>query len=167
MENNIEKYKKRFFILMESSMGDVKPLLSEQEKIVKNYDTKYDYKKEGGNYYYKLKNSNDWILSKGSGLESIKTKTASGVPPRFPALAAINKYKVPPSCFTLKLASARLPQLEVVLWTEIGLPYAASLVPSTVICACELESKKEARPRAAHRIARRLVLIQLPPKNDL
>jgi hypothetical protein len=80
MENNIEKYKKRFFILMESSMGDVKPLLSEQEKIVKNYDTKYDYKKEGGNYYYKLKNSNDWILSKGSGLESIKTKVFKDTP---------------------------------------------------------------------------------------
>jgi len=28
--SNIENYKKRFFILMESEMGDVKPLISEQ-----------------------------------------------------------------------------------------------------------------------------------------
>ena len=29
--NNIEKYKERFFNLMESTMGDVKPLINEQE----------------------------------------------------------------------------------------------------------------------------------------
>jgi hypothetical protein len=28
---NIENYKSRFFSLMESTMGDVKPLISEQE----------------------------------------------------------------------------------------------------------------------------------------
>ena len=44
------------------------------EQIVTNYDSKYDYKKEGDKYFFKLKNSGDWRAATGGGLESIKTK---------------------------------------------------------------------------------------------
>ena len=43
------------------------------ENIVTNHDRKYDYKKEGDNYFYKLKTSKDWIKASGNGLNAIKT----------------------------------------------------------------------------------------------
>ena len=82
MENNIDNYKSRFFNLLESKMGDVKPLLNEDDnvKIVTNFDKKFDYKKEGNNFYYKLKKSNNWIQAKGTGLEAIKTEVFNVAP---------------------------------------------------------------------------------------
>jgi hypothetical protein len=44
------------------------------EQTITNYDSKYDYKKDGDKYYYKVKGSNNWVLSKGEGLTAIKTK---------------------------------------------------------------------------------------------
>jgi hypothetical protein len=44
------------------------------EQIVTNYDSKYDYKKEGDNYFFKLKNTDNWKVASGNGLKSIKTK---------------------------------------------------------------------------------------------
>jgi len=44
------------------------------EQVVTNHDSKYDYKKEGDKYFFKLKNSGDWRSATGEGLESIKTK---------------------------------------------------------------------------------------------
>lgn len=82
MENNIDNYKSRFFNLLESKMGDVKPLLNEDDnaKIVTNFDKKFDYKKEGNNFFYKLKTSNDWIQAKGTGLNAIKTRVFNLLP---------------------------------------------------------------------------------------
>ena len=41
---NIEQYKRRFFNLMESTIGDVKPLITEQTNTddIKEYKCKYD-----------------------------------------------------------------------------------------------------------------------------
>lgn len=44
------------------------------EQVITNYDSKYDYKKEGDKYFFKLKNTEDWKQSTGKGLEAIKTK---------------------------------------------------------------------------------------------
>jgi hypothetical protein len=44
------------------------------EQIVTNYDSKYDYKKENDNYFFRLKNTDNWRVASGKGLESIKTK---------------------------------------------------------------------------------------------
>jgi hypothetical protein len=44
------------------------------EQVVTNHDSKYDYKKEGDKYFFKLKNSGDWRVATGDGLEAIKTK---------------------------------------------------------------------------------------------
>jgi hypothetical protein len=50
-----------------------KNYINEQnEKIVTNYDRKYDYKSSDGKFFYKLKNTENWIEAKGTGLESIK-----------------------------------------------------------------------------------------------
>jgi hypothetical protein len=55
--NNIENYRKRFFNLMESTIGDVKPLISEQDppfdvrKINQSdYMPKSDYLGAGGQF---------------------------------------------------------------------------------------------------------------------
>ena len=44
------------------------------EQVVTDHDSKYDYKKEGGDYFYKSKGSNNWKKSSGNALESIKTR---------------------------------------------------------------------------------------------
>jgi len=44
------------------------------EQVVTNHDSKYDYKKEGDNYYYKIKSTDNWVLSKGTAMVAIKTK---------------------------------------------------------------------------------------------
>ena len=79
----------RFKQLLESQLGNVKPLLYEQEEevIITNHDNDYDYKKVGDKFYFKLKENPkssrakslktqgkyiDWTESAGAGLESIK-----------------------------------------------------------------------------------------------
>lgn len=42
------------------------------ENIVTNHDRKYDYKKEGSNYFYKLKTTENWSKASGRPLEAIR-----------------------------------------------------------------------------------------------
>jgi hypothetical protein len=42
-------------------------------KINTTYDKSYDYKLEGGKYYYSVKGKNKWVEATGNSLESIKT----------------------------------------------------------------------------------------------
>jgi hypothetical protein len=42
-------------------------------KINTTYDKSYDYKLEGGKYYYSVKGKNKWVEATGTGLVSIKT----------------------------------------------------------------------------------------------
>jgi len=65
-----EDEKERILNLHESATK--RHYLSEQ--IVTNYDKTYDYKKEGEEYFYKLKNANDWTKASGTGLDAIKTQ---------------------------------------------------------------------------------------------
>lgn len=53
---------------------DITTKINLSEQIVTNYDKKYDYRKEGDNYYYSLKGQNKWISPTGKGLNAIKTK---------------------------------------------------------------------------------------------
>jgi hypothetical protein len=46
----------------------------DDEIIVTDYDRSWDYKKIGNKYYTKKKNSDKWILTSGSVMDSIKTK---------------------------------------------------------------------------------------------
>jgi len=79
----------RFKQLLESHLGDVKPLLTEEEKIITDFDKDYDYKEDEGKFYFKLKDTPkstkanslktqgkyiDWTEATGSGLSAIKTK---------------------------------------------------------------------------------------------
>lgn len=67
----------------------VERVLSEQVKTVTNFDKDYEYKKDGNNYFFKLKASPvsekakgfktqgkfiDWVQATGTGLSAIKTK---------------------------------------------------------------------------------------------
>lgn len=52
----------------------VESVINEQKTYVTNYDSKYDYMKDGDNYYYKLKNQKTYRLATGTGKEAIKTK---------------------------------------------------------------------------------------------
>jgi len=59
--------------------GIIRPLIAQnstqqntQSKVNVNHDKSYDYKFEGGKYYYSLKGKNNWVEAKGNGLESIK-----------------------------------------------------------------------------------------------
>ena len=65
-----EEEKERILTLHESAAK--RHYLSEQ--VVTDHDSKYDYKKEGGNYFYKSKGSDSWKKSSGDALESIKTR---------------------------------------------------------------------------------------------
>lgn len=58
-------------------MKQIMGLLNEQ--VVTDYDSKYDYKKEGDKYYTRRKGSTKWIESTGSSLNSIKTKVFKDV----------------------------------------------------------------------------------------
>lgn len=49
-----------------------KSLMKINEQIVTNHDSVYDYKKEGGNYFFKKKDSQEWKKAVGKGVESIK-----------------------------------------------------------------------------------------------
>jgi len=44
------------------------------EQVVTNYDSKYDYKKEGDQYFAKRKNSEKWIKLSGEPLSAVMTK---------------------------------------------------------------------------------------------
>ena len=55
-----------------SRMKEIMGLVNEQ--VVTDYDSSYDYKKEGDRYYTKKKDSNNWIEAKGSSLNAIKSK---------------------------------------------------------------------------------------------
>jgi hypothetical protein len=62
--NNIKQYKKRFFNLMESSMGDVKPLINEQDET-QNFDKNYFVSKKNGT----LSLNNYQIVNKIDGID--------------------------------------------------------------------------------------------------
>lgn len=53
-------------------MKEIMGIISEQ--VVTDYDSTYDYKKEGNEYFAKRKNSNQWNKLSGKSLESVKTK---------------------------------------------------------------------------------------------
>lgn len=44
------------------------------EEVITNYDSKYDYKKEGDQYFAKRKNSEKWIKLSGESLSAVMTK---------------------------------------------------------------------------------------------
>lgn len=44
------------------------------EQVITNHDRKYDYKKENDDYFFKLKNSDNWSKSVGTAMNAIKTK---------------------------------------------------------------------------------------------
>jgi len=44
------------------------------EQVVTDYDSVWDYKKEGDNYFTKKKTSDSWVKLTGNSLESVKTK---------------------------------------------------------------------------------------------
>jgi len=51
----------------------VKRVINEEnERIITNYDRKYDYKSIGDKFFYKLKNTENWIEAKGKGLNAIR-----------------------------------------------------------------------------------------------
>jgi hypothetical protein len=50
-----------------------------EEIIVTDYDSSWDYKKIGNKYYTKKKNSDKWILTSGSVMEAIKTKVFKSI----------------------------------------------------------------------------------------
>jgi hypothetical protein len=73
----------------------VERVLNEQVQEVTNFDKDYDYKKEGDNFFFKLKVSPvsekaksfksqgkflNWTKATGSGLEAIKTKVFKEIP---------------------------------------------------------------------------------------
>ena len=53
---------------------DITTKIKLSEQTVTNYDRKYDYKKEGDTYYYKLKIDDNWILATDKREFAIKTK---------------------------------------------------------------------------------------------
>ena len=59
----------------------VKSVMNEQKNYVTNYDSKYDYMKDGDNYYFKLKNQKTYRLATGTGREAIKTKVFGSTKP--------------------------------------------------------------------------------------
>ena len=61
----------RNFIL---SMYNTVDMLNLTEQVNTTHDKKYDYKKEKNKYYYRLKGSNDWILSTDVRESAIATK---------------------------------------------------------------------------------------------
>jgi len=73
----------------------VERVLNEQVQEVTNFDKDYDYKKEGDNFFFKLKASPvsekaksfksqgkflNWTKATGAGLEAIKTKVFKEIP---------------------------------------------------------------------------------------
>ena len=73
----------------------VERVLNEQAQEVTNFDKDYDYKKEGDNFFFKLKVSPvsekaksfksqgkflNWTKATGAGLEAIKTKVFKEIP---------------------------------------------------------------------------------------
>jgi hypothetical protein len=69
-ESDLEKIIKKVLNFHETATKNL--YLSEQ--VITNYDRKYDYKKEDDDYFFKLKNSDDWSKSVGTAMNAIKTK---------------------------------------------------------------------------------------------
>lgn len=44
------------------------------EQVISDYDSKYDYKREGDKFFFKLKTSDNWREAGGTSLEAIKRK---------------------------------------------------------------------------------------------
>lgn len=68
--------KNRILILHETATKNLYLL----EQIITNFDSKYDYKKENDNYFFKLKNSDSWSKAVGTALTAIKTKVFKDIP---------------------------------------------------------------------------------------
>lgn len=49
------------------------------EEVVTNYDGKYDYKRDGNKYFFKLKNTDNWNETSGNALNAIKTKVFKNI----------------------------------------------------------------------------------------
>jgi hypothetical protein len=58
----------------EDKSTDNKPTYKSKTKIVTDFDTVWDYKMDGDNFYAKKKDDDKWILSKGNTKKSIKEK---------------------------------------------------------------------------------------------
>jgi outer membrane protein OmpA-like peptidoglycan-associated protein len=69
-ESDLEKIIKKVLNFNETATKNI--YLSEQ--VITNYDSKYDYKKENDDYFFKLKNSDNWSKSVGTAMNAIKTK---------------------------------------------------------------------------------------------
>lgn len=75
------------------------------EQVITDFDTKYDYKKEGEKYFTKRKNSESWTEVKGSSLNAIKTKVF-GENPKF---TSIKDYGYSGKKDTVKSSSVEVP----------------------------------------------------------
>lgn len=65
------------------------------EQVVTDHDSKYDYKKEGGDYFYKSKGTNNWKKSSGNSLESIKTRVFNEKPSKPKTTTSKSKSELP------------------------------------------------------------------------
>jgi hypothetical protein len=74
MKNIIISEEEKKIIIELHSFKNKNSIILEQEKIVTDYDKKYDYKQIGNDYFYKLKNTDKWIKASGKGLEAISSK---------------------------------------------------------------------------------------------
>lgn len=91
------------------------------EKIVTNHDKTYDYKKSGEEYFYKLKNANDWTKASGKGLEAIKTKVyGTGNPSKSDSNLGKSKAAFP---FTDKVAGDKFR-----VWMNEWFPKASKII---------------------------------------
>jgi hypothetical protein len=77
------------------------------EQVVSNYDSKYDYKKEGNNYYYKVKGEDNWVLSKGDASTSIKNKVFKDNSKIKPSTKKY-KFKLDPEVYTVAKDNTRV-----------------------------------------------------------
>ena len=60
------------------------------EQVVTDYDSVWDYKKEGDNYFAKKKTSDSWIKLTGNSLESVKTKVFNDSNPQSTQTSSTN-----------------------------------------------------------------------------
>ena len=74
LANSIEVFKSYKNVSLKSNQQGQTLQQNQGEKINTTNDKSYDYKLSGGKYYYSRKGQNQWIESKGKGLEAIKTK---------------------------------------------------------------------------------------------
>lgn len=67
----ISQEEKERILSLHENVNKKKPI---SEQIVTNYDSKYDYKKDNDDYFFKLKSSETWKKASGKALDAIKTK---------------------------------------------------------------------------------------------